>query len=398
MAIIYTYPTKTTPVDADLILISDSADSNKTKQVTVASIKSQTAGVTKIVAGTNVTISPTNGLGDVTINSSGGSGGVTAVTATSPLVSSGGNTPAVSLSGITGFGAAYQVLKVNGTADGLYWDTAGVTSSIYTANGTVGGSGNERSLNFSNTKSLFLNNPTSFIIDASNTAPDYNTAMVHVMKQGTSKFAVMQDGRVIINNDGIVTIPSQETSAILHAKSTDKGFLMPTMTGAQVEAISSPATGLKAYATSAGSGDVTSAGTWTYNGSNWVTPSSNTYSAGDGLDLTGTTFSTDLKANGGLVIESTELAVDLAASSITGTLAVGDGGTGATTIGQYSVFVGTSNTAVERSSSATGAIQLPSGTTAQRPSSPVNGMIRHSTTSGTIEAYIEGSWVNLYTP
>lgn len=382
MAIIYTYPTKTTPVDADLILISDSADSNKTKQVTVASIKSQTAGVTKIVAGTNVTISPTNGLGDVTINSSGGSGGVTAVTATSPLVSSGGNTPAVSLSGITGFGAAYQVLKVNGTADGLYWDTAGVTSSIYTANGTVGGSGNERSLNFSNTKSLFLNNPTSFIIDASNTAPDYNTAMVHVMKQGTSKFAVMQDGRVIINNDGIVTIPSQETSAILHAKSTDKGFLMPTMTGAQVEAISSPATGLKAYATSAGSGDVTSAGTWTYNGSNWVKP----------------TFSTDLKANGGLVIESTELAVDLAASSITGTLAVGDGGTGTTTIGQYSVFVGTSNTAVERSSSATGAIQLPSGTTAQRPSSPVNGMIRHSTTSGTIEAYIEGSWVNLYTP
>ena len=62
------------------------------------------------------------------------------------------------------------------------------------------------------------------------------------------------------------------------------------------------------------------------------------------------------------------------------------------------MFVGTSNTAVERSSSATGAIQLPSGTTAQRPSSPVNGMIRYSTTSGTIEAYIGGSWVNLYTP
>ena len=37
-----------------------------------------------------------------------------------------------------------------------------------------------------------------------------------------------------------------------------------------------------------------------------------------------------LKANGGLVIESTEIAVDLAASSITGTLAIGDGGTGAT--------------------------------------------------------------------
>ena len=52
--------------------------------------------------------------------------------------------------------------------------------------------------------------------------------------------------------------------------------------------------------------------------------------AGDGLDKSGNTISADLKANGGLVIESTEIAVDLAASSITGTLAIGDGGTGAT--------------------------------------------------------------------
>jgi len=54
--------------------------------------------------------------------------------------------------------------------------------------------------------------------------------------------------------------------------------------------------------------------------------------AGDGIDVVGSTVSVDLKANGGLVIEATELAVDLGATSITGTLAVGDGGTGATTI------------------------------------------------------------------
>jgi len=52
--------------------------------------------------------------------------------------------------------------------------------------------------------------------------------------------------------------------------------------------------------------------------------------AGDGIDVSGTTVSVDLKANGGLVIESTELAVDLGASAITGTLAVANGGTGAT--------------------------------------------------------------------
>lgn len=54
--------------------------------------------------------------------------------------------------------------------------------------------------------------------------------------------------------------------------------------------------------------------------------------AGDGIDVAGSTISVDLKANGGLVIESTELALDLGASAITGTLAVGDGGTGATTL------------------------------------------------------------------
>ena len=42
----------------------------------------------------------------------------------------------------------------------------------------------------------------------------------------------------------------------------------------------------------------------------WATDSNTTYTAGDGLDLTGTTFSTDLKSSGGLAIDSTELTVD----------------------------------------------------------------------------------------
>lgn len=51
---------------------------------------------------------------------------------------------------------------------------------------------------------------------------------------------------------------------------------------------------------------------------------------GDGITKSGNEFSVDLKSNGGLVIESTELALKLDASSITGTLAISDGGTGAT--------------------------------------------------------------------
>ena len=52
--------------------------------------------------------------------------------------------------------------------------------------------------------------------------------------------------------------------------------------------------------------------------------------ASDGLSKNGNTLSVDLKSNGGLVIESSKIALKLDASSITGTLAISDGGTGAT--------------------------------------------------------------------
>ena len=118
--------------------------------------------------------------------------------------------------------------------------------------------------------------------------------------------------------------------------------------------------------------------------------------AGDGLDLTGSTLSTDLKANGGLVIESTELAVDLSASAITGTLAVVDGGTGITSPNNFDALVGRNNIWVG-SGTFDGAIQLPVGTTAQRPSSPVAGMIRYNSEEGLVEIYVSSQWKFLAT-
>ena len=52
--------------------------------------------------------------------------------------------------------------------------------------------------------------------------------------------------------------------------------------------------------------------------------------AGNGLDKSGNTLSLDLKSSGGLRFESTELALNLSGTNISGTLAVSDGGTGAT--------------------------------------------------------------------
>jgi hypothetical protein len=77
--------------------------------------------------------------------------------------------------------------------------------------------------------------------------------------------------------------------------------------------------------------------------------------AGDGLSKTGSTLDADLKANGGLVIEATQIAVDLGASSITGTLAVADGGTGAATLTSGNFLQGNGTSAI------TAAKAVPSG-------------------------------------
>jgi hypothetical protein len=41
---------------------------------------------------------------------------------------------------------------------------------------------------------------------------------------------------------------------------------------------------------------------------------------------------------------------------------------------------------------ATGAWTIPAGTTAQRPGTPVTGMFRYNTTTGSLEVYNGSSW------
>ena len=69
----------------------------------------------------------------------------------------------------------------------------------------------------------------------------------------------------------------------------------------------------------------------TFSGVGWTQFSgSGSITAGDGIAQSGVVLSADLKNNGGLEFQSNEIALNLGSSSITGTLAVSDGGTGAT--------------------------------------------------------------------
>ena len=64
--------------------------------------------------------------------------------------------------------------------------------------------------------------------------------------------------------------------------------------------------------------------------------------------------------------------------------------------GDGKVGIGTPSPAVSLDvGSKTDALRVPNGTTAQRPSSPANGMIRYNTTLDATEEYRGGAWVNL---
>jgi hypothetical protein len=83
-----------------------------------------------------------------------------------------------------------------------------------------------------------------------------------------------------------------------------------------------------------------------YDGTAFVSifASGDAVTAGDGIDVNANVVSVDLKVGGGLAIEATELALDLGAGSITGTLGSGDGGTGQTSYTNGELLIGNSAT------------------------------------------------------
>ena len=88
--------------------------------------------------------------------------------------------------------------------------------------------------------------------------------------QSSLRTGNLSEGYGFVMGNGVETAVTPDLSAIFKLESTTQGFLPPVMTGAEAEAISTPAEGLQVYASNAGSGDITSFGWWGYDGSNWV--------------------------------------------------------------------------------------------------------------------------------
>ena len=286
MAIIYTYPTKATPNDNDLILISDSEDSNKTKQVKISTLP-------------------------------GGSGsGVSSVTAVLPLASTGGSTPAISLTGLTGFGTAGQVIKVNSGADGLEWGAAGGSTSPDTPTNSVqfnnaGAFGGSANLTFS-TNTLAVTHTVDIKGDGTNAGklklycentstphavtiegPAHANAAAYTLKLPSPAPASNQilEYENSTNNLRWIATPTSSGSVSITADNTSTDYV-------DIQVAPSTITGTGTVMADLNAVDGTSDTTTRFlsKDNTWDIPSyTAAYTAGTGLSLTGTSFAnTDL--------------------------------------------------------------------------------------------------------
>ncbi len=125
----------------------------------------------------------------------------------------------------------------------------------------------------------------------------------------------------------------------------------------------------------------------------WIpTPSSGTsLIAGSGIQIGSGTIQTDNLANGGIIYSgaSSELAVDLSASAIEGTLAPVDGGTGLSisTTSTYSALMGNGTASFAESKNIESGLKLPEGETSTRPAAAqaTAGLIRYNSETANFE-------------
>jgi hypothetical protein len=181
-----------------------------------------------LTAGTNVTI--TNGDGAITIAASGGASGVTAVTASSPLASSGGTTPDISIQdGTTAQKGAVQLEDSTSSTSTTTAATPNSVKSVYDlANAALPKSGGTMTgaITFNSGQAypqIPANSQTSAYVLVAGDAGKHINITTGGVTVNTSVFAT-GDAVSIYNNSGSDQTITQGTSVTMrHAGTADTG-------------------------------------------------------------------------------------------------------------------------------------------------------------------------------
>jgi len=271
MSIIYSYPIKGAPANNDLILISDSSDSNQTKQIRVSTLPGGSSAGVSFINALNGAVTLTGGTG-VTLNTVGnnieieavGSGGtVTEVTTSAPLaVANGTTTPALSI--------ALADASTDGYLSSGDWQTFNSKTSNV---GTV------TNITSANTALTIASPGTTPVLTS--VAYSGGTGIGHVPTGSGNTATLYLDG------SGNWSTPSGSGSGVTSITTTDTTYIDLTP--------NAPSTGAVAVTAelNAVDGTAVEGSRFLTKDNTWAVPDFNTYSAGTALSLAGNTFSLD---------------------------------------------------------------------------------------------------------
>ena len=408
MAIIFSYPVKSTANNNDLILISDSQDSNQTKQIKVSSIVDQSL---------SLTTTGTTGLATLIDNVLN----IPNYSIVNPISFS-GTTP----TGLVTRGVSATQASVSSTiksfGNSIFFNAGSNTGIQHDASqtfkiGDTGGAGDALAFYTKSFQRLRITSQGAFVLGAGTT--NYGTIGQALVSQGDNVptwqtmpskiFSTIkvsgQTDVVATSTDDNLTLVAGANITLLTNPSLRTVTISSTGGGGggggdtytlQAEAKSGESVPLKLDAASGTDSTVNlTEGTGvslTRNSASEITiNTTNTLAAGNGVQIGSGTIQTDNLANGGIIYSgaSNELAVDVGASALTGTLAIARGGTGlslsATTT--YNALMGDGGNSFSESGNVDTALKLPVGNTSRRPNATADnvGLIRYNSATANFE-------------